>query len=235
MAVSKSLITGALEEGGQVADRSYDIEDLKVKFDGYKGVPGVNGQLFQDLWVLQMLDGKREGVYVEIGAADPVYMSNTKLLEELFGWRGIGVELDEERCQNCQVRVNPVIHADATEVDYRKELTDRGLPLKIDYLSVDCEPASVTFAALKKVLEGGIEPALITFEHEFYAEGEAVRNEAREYLKGKGYHLIAGNVGIGAMSFEDWYAHESRVPIARLFVCSSLEESNDAGVLLFGR
>jgi len=228
-------ITGALEEGGQVADRSYDIGEIKVKFDGYKDVPGVNGQLFQDLWVLQMLDGKREGVYVEIGAADPVFMSNTKLLEEVFGWRGIGVELDEGRWQNCQVRENPVINADATEVDYRKELTERGLPLEIDYLSVDCEPAPVTFKALQRVFECGVRPALITFEHEFYAEGETVRNEARAYLDGLGYHLIAENVGVGTMSFEDWYAHRDRVPAARRHVCSSLEESNDAGVYLFGR
>ncbi len=214
---------------------AYEISDMKVRFSGDTETVGkVNGQLLQDLWVLQMLDGRREGVYVEIGAHDPVHLSNTKLLEETFGWRGLGVEIDQDCWKKCRYRRNPVLLADATMVDYAKELRVRGLPLGIDYLSVDCEPATVTFEALKKALAGGVDPAIITFEHEVYGEGPEVRDESRAYLQGMGYQLIVGNVGIGEISFEDWYAHVDRVPAERREACLSLEEFNDAGFYMFG-
>jgi FkbM family methyltransferase len=46
----------------------------------------------QDLWVINRLEGKRNGVYVEIGAHDGLRHSNTKLLEDHFGWKGLLVE-----------------------------------------------------------------------------------------------------------------------------------------------
>ena len=49
----------------------------------------------QDMFVLSMLDGKRNGVYVEIGADKPKIINNSYLLERKFGWRGVSFELDE--------------------------------------------------------------------------------------------------------------------------------------------
>ena len=46
------------------------IEDVQVNFS----------QLHQDMFVLCMLDGKRGGTYLEIGANEPVFISNTYLL-----------------------------------------------------------------------------------------------------------------------------------------------------------
>ena len=45
-------------------------------------------QALQDLWVLYELRVKRNGYFVEFGAADGVYLSNTLMLEKHFGWRG---------------------------------------------------------------------------------------------------------------------------------------------------
>jgi FkbM family methyltransferase len=56
-------------------------------------------QLRQDLWVLHETRHKRNGYFVEFGAADGVNLSNTCLLEREFGWRGILAE------------PNPVWHA----------------------------------------------------------------------------------------------------------------------------
>jgi FkbM family methyltransferase len=51
-------------------------------------------QLGQDLLVLQLLDGKRGGFFLDSGAADGVSASNTFLLEVQYGWTGICVEPD---------------------------------------------------------------------------------------------------------------------------------------------
>ena len=51
-----------------------------------------NAQLFQDLFVLYKCDQKRDGYFVEFGAADGVHLSNTCLLERDYGWTGIVAE-----------------------------------------------------------------------------------------------------------------------------------------------
>ncbi len=49
-------------------------------------------QLFQDLWALWTADGKRGGYFVEFGAVDGVYLSNTLFLEREMGWTGLLAE-----------------------------------------------------------------------------------------------------------------------------------------------
>jgi FkbM family methyltransferase len=57
-----------------------------------------------DLFVIDVLGGKRDGFFVEAGALDGIQASNTLLLERDFGWSGICVEPDlqlfEELVQN---------------------------------------------------------------------------------------------------------------------------------------
>ena len=47
-----------------------------------------NSQLWQDAWVLFELRQKRGGYFVEFGACDGIYLSNSLTLEQHYGWRG---------------------------------------------------------------------------------------------------------------------------------------------------
>ena len=49
-------------------------------------------QMAQDLWVLYELNNKRSGWFVELGAGDGELISNTWLLETVYGWRGVLAE-----------------------------------------------------------------------------------------------------------------------------------------------
>jgi FkbM family methyltransferase len=68
-------------------------------------------QLGQDLWVLEQLNWKRGGYFVEFGATDGVLLSNSWLLEKHFGWQGICAEpnpkLFARLQQNRACRVSP--------------------------------------------------------------------------------------------------------------------------------
>ena len=58
--------------------------------------PLAHGQILQDLWVLFELDLAADGYFVEFGAYDGTAHSNTKLLEERFGWTGLLIEPNPE-------------------------------------------------------------------------------------------------------------------------------------------
>ena len=161
----------------------------------------------QDIFVLMLTGGKREGTYIEIGAFHSTDLSNTCVLERDYGWKGISVEIDYDRAKEfAENRTNTIIIGDATKQDYPKLLAQTvGMHAEIDYLSVDCEPAATSFEALKKVLDAGIKPKIVTFEHELYHEGSGIRNMAREYMEAMGYELLVEDVGFEKQAFEDWY------------------------------
>lgn len=50
-------------------------------------------QVGQDFWVFkEVFDGKHDGYFIDIGAADGISDSNTFLLEKRYHWRGLCVE-----------------------------------------------------------------------------------------------------------------------------------------------
>jgi FkbM family methyltransferase len=57
-----------------------------------KHLPHSHAQLRQDLFVLSELNFKTNGFFVEFGATDGLELSNTYLLESMFGWTGILAE-----------------------------------------------------------------------------------------------------------------------------------------------
>ena len=60
-------------------------------------------QVGQDRWVINILNNKKNGYFLDIGAHDGKYLSNTYLLEKKYGWNGLCIEGNEnviERLKN---------------------------------------------------------------------------------------------------------------------------------------
>jgi hypothetical protein len=175
---------------------------LKRKFPGAEKITNYS-QVMQDMFVLTALNGKKYGTYLEIGSADPIMFNNTYLLEKDFGWSGISIDIDPKQISKFRLhRKNPAIHADGVLFNYNL------LEKEYDYLQVDCEPASISYTILEKVMENK-KFKVITFEHDAYKEGGEYREKSRNLLS-KDYVLTVPNVGFDKTGiFEDWWVHKS--------------------------
>lgn len=83
-------------------------------------------QLGQDFLALRLNKFKRNGFFVEFGATDGVYSSNTLLLEKEFGWNGILAEParswidDLKRNRNCVISDDCVYKKDGEFLMFRE-------------------------------------------------------------------------------------------------------------------
>tara|TARA_R100000664_G_scaffold16675_1_gene25483 strand:- start:99 stop:818 length:720 start_codon:yes stop_codon:yes gene_type:complete len=189
-----------------------DHSRLRLDFAGSETVENNYSQAFQDMFVLCMLDGKRNGTYWELGADKPRVTNNTYILESEFGWTGNSFDIEKEKVDyfNTQ-RKNKCIYADATTYDY----ASLGYPDQIDYLSLDCDPADVTLSCLKQLPLDKHRFSVITYETDVYHDGADYRDEQRQILQSHGYQLIVRNVMNEGNPFEDWWVDPTVVPEER--------------------
>lgn len=150
----------------------------------------------QDLFVMHMM-GNKVGTYLEIGASHPIMINNTYLLE-LNGWTGTSIDISNE-CETIwnSTRKNKLIIADALNFNHID--TDR-----IDYLSMDIEPAHQTLQCMINLLSTGCRFSIITFEHDAYHD-KLVRKLSRSILHNENYLLAVPDIQCEFGSYEDWY------------------------------
>ena len=189
-------------------DRS-KLDKIKFKFKGIETIDQNYSQSFQDMFILSMLNGKKKGTFLEIGAHDPVFISNTYLLESKFDWCGISIDIAD--CDFSK-RKAKFIKQDALKIDYQKLLKENFNSNQIDYLQIDIEPMEVTFKCLKRIPFSEYRFSVITYETDYYCpktspeKKEYVKNKSRELIQSYGYELVLGDVcNIGSDPFEDWY------------------------------
>lgn len=201
----------------------YNIEKrafFKFNFPGLEEVQINYSQLHQDLFVLCALQGKHDGHYLEIGANEPIANSNSFLLEQSFGWRGVSLEISLEHVQRFnKLRRNTCLQRDATTADYKNILAAWDFPQVIDYLSVDCEPSTTTFKSLLAIPHDQYRFRVITFEHDYTGamamnsqEEMDVRQKSRDFLHGLGYRKVVSNISWLDRVIEDWWIDPQQVP-----------------------
>lgn len=186
---------------------------LKVKFEGSELIKRNYSEAYQDMFVLTMLNGKRDGSYLEIGAGAPFYGSNTALLEQL-GWSGMGLDLNDGFVQSHHVeRKNVCLLRDATTIDYNRFLAANQFNTTIDYLQIDVDPADVSLTVLRSIPFDQYMFAVITFEHDRYADPTSnVQHQAQQLLETYGYQLVVNNISPDSYRpYEDWFVHPQLV------------------------
>lgn len=195
---------------------SNNYEKLRFKFNNSVKLVRNYSQVFQDMFVLSMLDGKKHGTYLEIGSAHPTYGNNTYLLEKYYNWTGIGIDYDTNFVEKySNHRKNKILLANALEINYESILQEIAIDSTIDYLQLDCEPAEITYNALIRIPLNKYKFAVITYEHDYYADPtKSFREKSREYLKNLGYMLVVNDVCADeqkSCNFEDWWVHPELV------------------------
>ena len=194
-------------------------ENLRVKFDTAQDLTQNYSQSLQDIFTLSVLNGKRNGTYLEIGGADGIDINNTFLLESEYDWKGIAFEWLEPGWNSyISKRKNPCFCEDATKADYAKLLADHNFPSQIDFLQVDIEPAQQTLDALKAIPHDRYRFSVICFETAIYCGQDLhVQQEQIDLLESLGYVMIAKNVSnVGNDPFEDWWVDPTAVDMDRV-------------------
>ena len=199
----------AQTQSAKVYDKS-KYNNLRFKFKDSENIERNYSQVYQDMFVLTMLNGKRHGTYLEVGASDPFNNNNTALLERNYGWRGTGIEIDSKYIPAyTQNRTNKILCQDAMQTNYKKVLQEIAVDGVVDYLQLDCEPAKATFEVLLAIPFDEYKFAVITYEHDYAVDlTKSYRTKSRNYLKLMGYVLVANDISPNGIStFEDWWVH----------------------------
>jgi len=189
-------------------------DKLRFKFKDSKKIEKNYSQVYQDLFILSMLNGKKNGTYIEIGGGTPYLGNNTTLLEFNYGWTGFSLETNEQFVEEYRrERDNPIYSSNALAVNYKKLFEQHFDTKEIDYLQLDIEPAKNTFECLMAIPFDEYKFAVITYEHDYYVDvTKSYRDKSRRYLKMMGYELVVNDVSPdGISNFEDWWVHPDLV------------------------
>ena len=173
-------------------------------------------QIGQDIFVVETLKEKRNGVFVDIGGAHPKRINNTYLLEKNYCWGGISLDIGPPwhpwwyDLQNLTVekyiklwndeRDTPLIICDALKQNYYELFKKYNMPEVIDFLSLDIEPPQSTLECLKILPHSRYKFRVICFEHDNYLETTTME-PSRRYLSELGYNLARKQIN----DQEDWW------------------------------
>lgn len=173
-----------------------------------------NSQGFQDQFVANILNFKKDGYCIDIGSAHSIESNNSFYFQDL-GWSCISIEMNSSYNDTYSTRKNGVhLNENALEIDYQKVLFENKYPKIIDYLSLDIDTLSLD--VLKIIPFDNYKFRVITIEHDAYLHGDTYRSEQRKILKHHGYELICSDVlvpspghsgydGVSTCPFEDWW------------------------------
>ena len=174
----------------------------------------------QEDFILKLLDYKREGYYVELGAFHSKNGSNTYMLEKEYDWKGVSFEIEtDRRTEFNENRSNPCM-GNALDFNYISYFEEKGFPKQIDYLQLDIDagydtngrPVGNHYLTLHGLLAVPLNTyrfTIIMFEHDanMYWRNIAMRDAQREILDSLGYSLVVRTES------EDWWVDPKAISL----------------------
>ena len=180
---------------------------------------------FEDIFVLSLLDGNKEGKYLDITDGYSLKENNTFLLEQL-GWDGVSLVNDTELQNFRAERKCKSLVYDKPVHEFINWLKD-----DYDYLSINLnDKDSDPFNCLQEIPWERLTFKIITFRHNDYLDHRYTKKMSRDYLKSKGYQLLVSDISPTYslnkpnVSFEDWWIHPSHFPKNVLEVMKDLSK-----------
>ncbi|XP_068248791.1 protein Star-like [Palaemon carinicauda] len=180
----------------------------------------------------EFLGGMKDGFFVEVGAADGEWLSNTLFFERELGWRGLLIEATPKFFESLQkknrkaytINVALSVTTYATELTFQTEprpsrsitkgngTVVKGIPFYsifralnvevVDFLSMDIE--SFEYKVLNTIPWDKIRFRLMCIEVNHIPEGKAFLTK---FLQEKGYKFL------GYKWLDAWFAHPSLLNI----------------------
>lgn len=176
------------------------------------GTRRYHGNSQQEEFVLDSLEYKRDGYYVELGAFHSRNESNTFILERDFNWHGVSFELRDDRRDEFNANRRNPCYGDALQFDYLTHFKSNNFPTQIDFLQIDIDleynelgrPRGNPMNCLHGLITLPLTQyrfSVICFEHDMcmYYKNQTMRDVQREILDSLGYLLLVRDVG------EDWW------------------------------
>ena len=172
----------------------------------------------QESFVISMLKEKTNGYYIEVGSGLPFKGNNTFILENVFDWHGVGLDLNQGTVSEYNKnRKNKSICVDAITFDYKNYLEKNNFPKQIDFLQIDIDSGTWqkqkysgngNLLALVNIPLTDYRFSVITFEHEEITnyKNKSIKNAQREILSGFDYILL------GSTGLEDWWIDPKAIP-----------------------
>jgi hypothetical protein len=83
-----------------------------------------SSQIGQDKWVHSILGDKKDGFFIELGACDGLFLSNTLFFERELGWNGLCIEPNDmyfeklKKNRKCLVSHELISSVSGTEADF---------------------------------------------------------------------------------------------------------------------
>lgn len=194
---------------------------VEERFDSSISYSQASQDSFVYTLLYELLEKKDLGYYLDIGAYDPIVISNSYLFEEHFQWIGLSIDISTEYKDKWRsIRKNPLIIQDAVKCDYVSMLDI--FPHDIDYLSLDVD--GYYDIVLEQLLLSDHIFKVITIEHDCYRFGDIYKERERNILSSEGYYLLCPDVLHEACgSFEDWWIHPSAFPSSILSKLTSID------------
>jgi FkbM family methyltransferase len=187
-------------------------------------------QVGQDKWVCEFFNYKHGGYFIDIGANDGIWLSNTYYLEKELGWTGICIEAGQVPFKSL------LLNRDCTCI--RKYISDKNemtqfeeihyssrprlegwqpvesmrldtlmaqydIPRVIDYISLDVDGPD--YEALSSFPFNEHQVILWTLEHNNITE---MKEKMKKIMKDNGYIIAMEDVKDANQIFEDWYINK---------------------------